>query len=290
MPTSSRGPPTSAVLPSVESATLWPNSPAADLFPAFAVSFAPCWVQVDARAREHPRRADVELSPAAHRSARCCRRRRARRLCRSRLRRSPRLPVSLTPCWVQVEPERVNTHAAPTPTLAPPRADPRSARCCRRRRAPRCNRTGVAGGFAAPISSEAFAIELFALLFPFGSRARETHAAPTSSLSPGPPSSASLPSAESATLLPNSPAPASPLPLSFAPCWAHVVVVRRKTHAAPTPGLPLSLGPPISAYSCWFRLPWRRAPRSCRIRRRRSLPRFSASAFRPAGSRSCPSA
>ena len=34
--------------------------------------------------------------------------------------------------------------------------------------------------------------------------------------------------------------------MSFVPCWAQVVVVRRKTHAAPT--LPLSPGPPISAY------------------------------------------
>ena len=94
--------------------------------------------------------------------------------------------MSFSPCWVHVDPERVNTHAAPAPPL-----------------------------------------------------------------SPDPPISAVLPSAESATLLPNSPSPVSPVPVSFSPCWVQVDPERVNTHAAPTPaGLnvpPLSAGPPISA-------------------------------------------
>src|SRR5205807_1279403 len=31
----------------------------------------------------------------------------------------PSLPVSFVPCWVHVEPERVNAHAAPAPLLSP---------------------------------------------------------------------------------------------------------------------------------------------------------------------------
>src|SRR5271154_3014354 len=70
-----------------------------------------------------------------------------------------------------------------------------------------------------------------------------THTAPMRLLSGAPPISAVLPLAESATLPPNSPAPTSPLPVSFAPSWVQVVPERVNTHAAPT--LVLSCGPPI---------------------------------------------
>src|SRR5262249_59633036 len=80
-------------------------------------------------------------------------------------------PVSLDPCWVQVEPVRVNTHAAPRPLL-----------------------------------------------------------------SPGPPTSAVLPAAESATLEPNCPSPCSPPAVILDPCWVPVEPERVKTH--PAPGFP----------------------------------------------------
>src|SRR5262249_37801236 len=61
----------------------------------------------------------------------------------------------------------------------------------------------------------------------------------------GPPTIAVLPSAvPSATLKPNSAAPDSPPPSSFA-CWVQVEPERVKTHAAPFSVL--FLGPPISA-------------------------------------------
>src|SRR5438874_55035 len=78
-------------------------------------------------------------------------------------------PVSFDPCWVQVEPERVNTHAAPGP-------------------------------------------------------------------SSGPPTSAVLPSEDSATLKPKllRLRALAPVPVSFGPCWAHFnSVLRVNTHAAP---------------------------------------------------------
>src|SRR5665213_4499669 len=64
-------------------------------------------------------------------------------------------------------------------------------------------------------------------------------------LSERPPISATLPLAESATLLPNEPAPISPLPVSCVPCWVHVAPERVKTHTAPT--RPFSSGAPTSA-------------------------------------------
>ena len=54
-----------------------------------------------------------------------------------------------------------------------------------------------------------------------------------------------FPSADSATLKPNPPAPVSPVPVSLPPCCVQVEPVRVNTHAAPR--LPLSPGPPIRA-------------------------------------------
>src|SRR5207302_6312870 len=58
------------------------------------------------------------------------------------------------------------------------------------------------------------------------------------------PISAVFPSEEREVLMPNLP-PASPPPVSFAPCWTHAPPERTNTHAAPRS--PLSLGPPTSA-------------------------------------------
>ena len=79
-----------------------------------------------ARAREHPRRPDDAGSwrrgcPWSRRSGPCCRRPTAPRWSRTRRQiGGPRasVAVSFGPCWVQVEPERVNTHAAPTLPLS----------------------------------------------------------------------------------------------------------------------------------------------------------------------------
>src|SRR5205807_1350689 len=70
-----------------------------------------------------------------------------------------------------------------------------------------------------------------------------THAAPALPLSTRAPTSAVLPSADSATLYPNWPLPLSPVPLgpvqlavqlptSFAPCWLQTPAERVNTHAA----------------------------------------------------------
>ena len=82
------------------------------------------------------------------------------------------LPVSFAPCWVQVAPERVNTHAPPTLVLSagPP------------------IRRGIAvGGQRHAVAEFAFAGlfvagELGARLGPGRARARNTHAAPTLSV------------------------------------------------------------------------------------------------------------
>ena len=71
-----------------------------------------------------------------------------------------------------------------------------------------------------------------------------THAAPTSR-STGAPTSAVLPSEDSATLLPKKGMPTTPAPVSFSPCWVQVEPERVNTHAAPRS--PLSPHPPIRA-------------------------------------------
>ena len=67
---------------------------------------------------EHPGRADAGVCRNSRRSARCCLPATAPRWCRNRLCRLAPLPVSLEPCCVHVDPERVNTHVAPAPPLS----------------------------------------------------------------------------------------------------------------------------------------------------------------------------
>src|SRR5215831_1439777 len=63
-----------------------------------------------------------------------------------------------------------------------------------------------------------------------------SHTAPASPSSSGPPISAVFPSEDSATLRPNvARSPVTPLPVSFAPCWLQVEPERVKAHAAPLP-------------------------------------------------------
>src|SRR5208282_670979 len=63
----------------------------------------------------------------------------------------------------------------------------------------------------------------------------KTHTAPMSVLSPGPPTTAVVPSADSATEVPWLAPPTAPVPTSLLPCWVHTPLLRVKTHAAPMP-------------------------------------------------------
>src|SRR5215469_12097948 len=81
-------------------------------------------------------------------------------------------------------------------------------------------------------------------------------------LSPGPPTSAVLPSADSATDWPwlAAPVPAAPVPTSSAPCWLHTPPLRVNTHAAPVlPAFPPTIAVLPSADSATER-PWLAPP------------------------------
>src|SRR5262249_55030062 len=80
----------------------------------------------------------------------------------------------------------------------------------------------------------------------------KTQAAPACELSPGPPTMAVLPSAESATDMPCWARPNAPVPTRLLPCWFQTPLeLRVKTQTAPAPellpALELSLGPPTMA-------------------------------------------
>ena len=61
----------------------------------------------------------------------------------------------------------------------------------------------------------------------------------------GAPTTAVVPSAESATVSPKWPGPDAPAAVSFGPCCVHTPFARVNVQTAPT--LPLSPGPPMSA-------------------------------------------
>ncbi len=110
-------------------------------------------------------------------------------MCRTRPSPLSPAPVSFGPCWLHTPPERVNTQAAPVRAVVLPAADQR--------------RVAVGGerDEHAELAVVLFAAgELRPLLAPYPARAREHPAAPVATLSSGPPISAVLPSAESATL------------------------------------------------------------------------------------------
>jgi len=125
-------------------------------------------------------------------------------------------PVSFGPCWVQVDPERVNTHAAPTclpavSSLMPPiRAVFPSAESA----TPMPNWPSPCS--PPPVSFGPCWVQV-------DPERVNTHAAPSIGLpcgsSPIPPISTVLPSAEIATLVPASlPGPVSSLGTSLLPC------------------------------------------------------------------------
>ena len=145
--------------------------------------------------------------------------------------------MSFAPCWVHVLPVRVNTHAAPTLLLS--LWPPISAVLPSLEDSATLKPNSASPLSSLPVSFAPCWVHVF-------SERVNTHAAPVSLLSPGPPINAYSPPDESATLKPNSPLPLSSLPVSLA-CWVQVEPERVKTHAAPA--FELFSGPPISAYS-----------------------------------------
>ena len=144
--------------------------------------------------------------------------------------------VSFDPCWVQTEPERVNTDAAPALSLS--LGAPISAVLPSEESATLLPKS-TGNRWPTPVSSEGISVACFVQA---ESARVNTDAVPMVPDCPsGAPISAVLPSEDSATLTPNSP-PASGS-VSFDPCWAQAEPVRVNTQAAPAP---LS-GPPISA-------------------------------------------
>src|ERR1700740_3514900 len=199
MRVSSPSPPTSAVLPSDESATLWPNSPSPLSSPP--VSFEPCWLQVA------PERVNTHAAPMPLSSRKPPIR--AVLPAEDTVTLNPKLPwpfssppVSFVPCWLQTDPERVNTHAAPILLLS--LGAPISAVL------PSADSAALKPNLPAPLSSTP-AASLEPCWFHMEPERVNPHAAPTLLLSLGAPISAVLPSADSATLKPNSPASLSSL-------------------------------------------------------------------------------
>src|SRR5689334_308471 len=218
-----------AVSPSEESATRQPTARPSSP----PVSFGPCWVQVEPeRVNTHAAPKPLwsygppikAVSPSEERA--------------TLLPKPPSPlsspPVSFGPCWVQVEPERVNTHAAPMLLLSPPTGEPIKAVSPSEERATPYPKRAVMPSPAVSFGPCWVQVEPERV---------NTHAAPMLSLSPQPPIRAVLPSEESATLLPKFPSPLSSAPVSFGPCWVQVEPERVNTHTAPA----LFAGPPIKA-------------------------------------------
>ena len=106
---------------------------------------------------------------------------------------------SFGPCCVQVVPERVNTHAAPRVAAV-------VAGAADQRRVPVRRQRHAGAEPAGPLSP--LAVSFGPCCVQVLPERVNTHAAPTPSLSSGPPISAVFPSADSATLTPK-PAPAA---------------------------------------------------------------------------------
>ena len=105
-------------------------------------------------------------------------------------------PVSLAPCWLHVEPDRVNTHAAPAP-VAPSKSPPMRAVL------PSADRATLDPNAAPAVAPPPVSFGPCWLQLP--PDRVNTHAAPLARLSLSPPTSAVLPSDDSATLIPTDP-------------------------------------------------------------------------------------
>ena len=146
---------------------------------------------------------------------------------------SPLLAVSFAPCWLQVVPERGNTHAAPAPALSsgPPISATVSPSAASATLTPKKPSAAPLPRFW-PVSFAPCWVQVVP-------ERVNAHAAPAPLCRPAPPISAVLPSEDSATLSPKRPPFAALFPAfgrsAFAPCWLQVVAfsARVKTHAAP---------------------------------------------------------
>src|SRR5262249_6205392 len=125
------------------------------------------------------------------------------------------MPASLLH-WAQLMPLRVNTAAAPTPRS--PADPPTSAILPSADRATDVPwRAFPALTSLLPCCSQTFALRANTHAAPAAPRPKGTD--PSHGLSPGPPTMAMLPSADSATDVPWRALPTAPLPTSFLPCW-----------------------------------------------------------------------
>ena len=204
-PLLSSGPPMTAVLPSADTAT---DSPCTARSTApVPTSFVPCWVHTPPlRVNTHaapkpllsPRPPTTTVFPSADRSTEtpCI-------ACPT----AP-VPTSFVPCWIHTPPLRVNTHAAPAfpsslnplTTTVFPSADTATEVPC-------------LAGPTAPVPTS------FVPCWVHTPPLRvHTHAAPVLLLSPGPPTTAVFPSADTATDDPCTAGPTAPVPTSLVPC------------------------------------------------------------------------
>src|SRR5439155_803780 len=134
--------------------------------------------------------------------------------------------VSFEPRCVQVEPERLNTHAAPVLPLSssPPI----------RAVLPSADSATPPPKVPAPLSSLPVSFEPCCVQVE-PERVNTPTAPPLAVTSLQPPIRAVLPSADSATLRPTRLVPVSPLTVSFAPCCVQLEPERVYTRAAPAP-------------------------------------------------------
>src|SRR5580704_130299 len=143
------------------------------------------------------------------------------------------LPCSLPPSWLQVLPERVNIHAAPSKEASP---GPPSINVLPSPESP----TQLPCSRKVPVLP--VPISLPPCWFQVPPERVNTHVAPKLLLSPGPPSTSVFPSLETATVVPCPAVPTAALPSSSAPCWVHTPPDCVKTNTPPLP--PLSDGAP----------------------------------------------
>src|SRR4051812_14012598 len=213
------GAPTTAVVSSPDTATLYP-APAACL----AISFGPTWAHAPAElANSHtapsfsasvgppinaivPSAANAALTPNEPP--------------RSEL--SSSLGVSFEPCWLQVPPERLKIHAAAG--SAPWNSNPSSGPPMSAVLPLADSATLAPNATPTPVSFVSDGVSLPPCCVHDVPDRTKAHAAPLArlengfGLSPGAPTRAVLPSSERATLSPNWPAPTSPLPVRTLSC------------------------------------------------------------------------
>src|SRR5262245_61530978 len=217
-------PPMSASVPSPDKATVLPNQPL-PVSPE-AVSLGPCWLQFE------PALVKIHAPPRSLLS--CSALMRAVSPFADSATPPPNAPaprsslaVSFWPCCVQVEPDRLNTQAAPTPwsSFQPPISAVRPSPVSETR-IPKP---------AAPCSS--FAVSFGPCCVQVELERSNTQTAPIPPASWLPPTSRVDPSSDSASRTPNDDWPVASVGVSFAVC-VQLEPTRVKIHAAPAQSSP----------------------------------------------------